>query len=115
MPANSPLACASCFGRAALTVSADWVATISCPRCGRRTPFGDAFREADACEAAYLRSGELRSDLGAQPAAIRFITSRMLCVLRRRGEGIAQTDENEGENAKPDSAECGPGAARRGR
>ncbi len=83
MTAKSPLVCAVCLDPVTLRMDAEWVQTIVCPTCGRSALFFEAFREADAYEADFLCGGGLKREAGAPPS--RFITSRMLCVLRRTG------------------------------
>ena len=83
MTAQSPLVCAACLDPATLRMDAEWVQTVVCPTCGRSALFFEAFREADAYEADFLCGGGLQREAGASPS--RFITSRMLCALRRTG------------------------------
>jgi hypothetical protein len=85
MPTEASLTCAVCLVPAALSVDAEWNYAVYCPTCGRIASFSDAFREAKACETAYLRGARSEGDdpIGNEGASLprRFVTTRMLCVL----------------------------------
>ena len=86
MPAKSPLACAYCLDAVMLRVDADWVSSVMCPTCGGNALLHEAFRDAETYEADYLRGRGLKQYDGPDGRSgppWRFITSRMLCVLRR--------------------------------
>lgn len=78
MRVETPIACGICQGGVALSICADWVERVTCPTCHRTAGLDDAFREAEACEATYLASGDLHAVVDG------FVTARLLCVMRRR-------------------------------
>jgi hypothetical protein len=85
MPTEAPLTCAACLVPLALAIDADWNHSVSCPTCGQTASLQEAFREAEACETAYLLGVRSERDLptrneGGKPPW-RFVTTRMLCVL----------------------------------
>ena len=78
MRVQTPIACGACQGAVVLSITADWLERVTCPTCRKTETLDDAFREAEAREAAYLADGEL-------PVAFDgFVTARLLCVMRRR-------------------------------
>ena len=87
-PETSPLVCARCHGGASLSVARDWTQTAVCRACDISAPLSDAFREAEAFEAAFLLGD------GPKPPA-RFLTPRMLCALRappRPGDDLSRCE-----------------------
>lgn len=107
-PADSPLTCAVCLDAVVLSLATDWVATVVCPTCGRRAPLCDAFREAEASEADFLRGQEIRRVVGDRAARLdparRFITSRMLCALRRTRSGLSEATALAADAGKAQAA-----------
>ena len=94
MPTEAPLTCSVCLVPAALSVDVEWNYAVYCPTCGRTASFSDAFREAEACETAYLLGARsegddpIRNEGASHPW--RFVTTRMLCVLGETRASVAR-------------------------
>jgi len=95
MPTVAPLACAVCLVPAALSVDADWNYVVYCPTCGQAASFSDAFREAEACETAYLLGAQIKDDDPVRKETAsppwRFVPTRMLCVLGEPRTSVARS------------------------
>jgi hypothetical protein len=89
MPTEAPLTCAVCLVPAALSADAEWNYAVYCPSCRRTASFSDAFREAEACETAYLLGVDPIRNEGAS-LTWRFVTTRMLCVLGETRASVAR-------------------------
>ena len=73
----SHIHCAKCLEPVELTIDATWLATVSCPSCGRSDTFAAAADEANAQFAARLaretgRRGE-RAPPNSRPRRYRFV------------------------------------------